>query len=95
MYYEAHITIEDNFSKDKHDLLSDWALRHEWKYSAIAGDIVLGDDIKFYLTKHYQAKEMPEEIINDIKKVSAWATEDGFKVIRSKLELILYDTKAQ
>ena len=89
MYYEAHITIDpirEHMDKATVELL-------KWKYSSIDGDPSLGAGIRAYATNHYATSQPIEEVIKQLANCS-WSLKNmGCSVIRTKLELVVYDSK--
>lgn len=86
MKFEAHITIalkDAAKGEEKAQLFG-------WKTSQIARDIILGDDTYFYLTSH---SDDLSSIMEDMKFVAKSLASEGVKVVRQKIEAILFDTK--
>lgn len=84
--FECHITFDRKYG----DQVRGIAKQFGWKYSQIDGDPVLGKDVFCYLTSH------DDHFINMNTRMTqvAEASEDaGAKVLRKKIELIIYDTK--
>lgn len=88
--YECHITIKKP-SKDiiKLEVL---AKTHKWKTSYIDGDPLLGKKIYFYFTCHHEGYG---KIFSKMNHLSGILEADGIKVLRKKIELIVFDTKKQ
>lgn len=84
--YECHITV----SVADAETATNVAKMGGWKTSEIARDPLLGEDTYFYLTCH--AKEYTF-ILGKMKTCSAALESKGVKVIREKIERIVYDTK--
>jgi hypothetical protein len=63
-----------------------------WKYSRIYGDPVLKDNIYCYATKHMAPNRSIEQVILEMNVV-AKALGVHWKVVRQKVELVLYDQK--
>lgn len=89
--YECHITI-DYIHKDRKDLQV-LVESHEWKFSAIDGDPVLGNGVKCYATKHFAFKTSIVDVILDMKCIAQYIKGLGYNVCREKVEVIIYDTK--
>lgn len=91
-YYEAHITIT-GFRDEIKTVVENYG--NGWKFSAIDGDIVLGEGVKCYATKHYK-----KDIYNDVMIAKLQEEVKQYKkllggagvVVRSKVELIIYDS---
>ena len=65
-----------------------------WFFSKIDNDPLLGTGTKCYATKHFPITMHLDNIILTTKLVaSKYASFDGCKVIRRKIEKIVYDTK--
>lgn len=88
-YYECHITLEGN-----PDTIRPFVEREKWKFSAIDGDIALGDGLKCYATRHFHRKLPPEEVIEILNKVADRLEEAYLTVIRRKVELVIYDDRS-
>lgn len=91
-YYECHITLSTETNKSKDDLKC-IVESIGWVFSCIDNDIVLGQGIKCYATKHFNKKFDIAYIMNEVVKASKNISYLGGKVIREKIELVLYDTK--
>lgn len=87
-YYECHITMKGNPV-----VLKPQVEVSGWKFSAIDGDIDLGDGVKCYATMHYPARNMAEEVIATVKGYAGAYKFLGIDVLRSKVELVIYDSK--
>jgi hypothetical protein len=89
-YYECHITvIEDKPRTLIQQLIED----SKWKFSAIDGDPVLGKKVYCYATKHYKEALGSEYVVNDLLAVEKSYKDQGLNVSRSKVELVVFDTK--
>lgn len=83
-YYEAHVT----FSSTKEIGL------FGWKFSKIDGDPVLGDGVKSYLTRQFKATRPLSAVVEELEQVATNLREDyGEDVLRTKVELVVYDSK--
>ena len=89
MLFECHITL--NLS-DK-EIGEEVAKELHWKTSEIGRDPVLGKDSYFYLTTH----ENDYVRIYDKMKYTVSELDEhfGVRVVREKIELIMYDTKVK
>lgn len=89
MLFECHITL--NLS-DK-EIGEEVAKELHWKTSEIERDPVLGKDSYFYLTTH----ENDYVRIYDKMKYTVSELDEhfGVRVVREKIELIMYDTKVK
>lgn len=94
-YYECHITIArpEFISTAMILLVQNLIKSKKWKYSAIDGDPFLGDGIKLYATRHFNIKLPEEEVLQKLNSVADFLEESGFKVVRRKIEKVIYDTK--
>ena len=89
-YYECHITCEvDKRRPLKHIVEQELG----WKFSCIDGDPSLGIGIKCYATQHFRGGRLRDEVILIMDKTAKLLEADGFKVLRQKVELVIYDTK--
>lgn len=92
-YYECHITIEE--PDKRHWSYVRLAVEQVgWKFSAIEGDIVLGDGIKCYATRHYNARIPSERMVDILQETAAALEKLGIKVIRRKVELVIFDDRS-
>lgn len=91
MYYECHITIEDVKRRTLKTVVEELG----WKFSAIDGDPSLGDKVFCYGTAHKSATMNPAVVIFEMKQVADAIKRQGFKVVRQKVELVMYDTKGK
>lgn len=84
--FEVHITC---LLKDA-EFCEKAAKALHWKFSAIAGDPVLGKDTYCYLTTHgtdlLRTVNRMSAVVADLKK-------EGVQVIREKIEVIIHDVR--
>lgn len=86
MYYEIHITAS---TKDG-ETATIVAKQLGWKTSEIARDPLLGEDTFFYLTTHRSHVETSMADMNLCAKI---LEANGVKVLRMKIEHVIFDTK--
>lgn len=90
-HYESHITFLGN----KH-LIKTLVEGHKWKFSCIDGDPILGDGVKCYATKQFNLRKGELRIINELNEIANDITKrfgDDVKVIRKKIEKVVYDMR--
>lgn len=83
LYYEVHITLVTDKIPDL----------KSWSYSKIDKDIVLGEGVKSYLTKHFTKHKTVEEITLELEQAKEELIQKGFTVLRTKIESVIYDSK--
>jgi len=87
MNYECHITIPASHSLNGERVAAGWK---GWKTSEIARDPLLGNDTYFYLTHHSSSLTLMtsamDRVVHELKQL-------GVPVLRTKIELILHDSK--
>jgi hypothetical protein len=88
MIYECHITCDQKDAEEA-SRVATW---HGWKTSEIARDPTLGNDTYFYLTSHSTDLIVLHKHMDYMARFLADA---GVRVLRKKIELIVYDTKRQ
>jgi hypothetical protein len=88
-YYELHLTMEGDPK-----VIRPVVEAFRWKFSAIDGDIVVGDGVKCYATKHYNYRYSPSEMKDTIIGAASWVEAAGVKVIRRKVELVIFDDRS-
>lgn len=86
MNFECHITV----NKENLERLIELGKVYNWKTSYITDDPILGPGKFFYFTRH-NADYI--KLHNSMIDMSDRVTERGFKVIRQKIELIMYDSR--
>lgn len=88
MNYECHITV----ARKDGPVAEILAKEMHWKFSQIDGDPVLGKEVFAYLTTH------DNDLLQMQRRMNYAVTalrDQGVEVIREKIELIVYDTKAR
>jgi hypothetical protein len=95
-YFECHITVENKHGsiQDDEAKMREILETHEkgqWKFSKLEDDIILGPGSKMYATTHYPTdyglRHVRSLMAITIKKLQ----ESDLKVIRSKVETVVYD----
>lgn len=88
MNFECHITV----ALADREIAQEIADAQHWSTSEIERDPVLGKASYFYLTTH--AREF-KELWDRMERAEDELSFRDIKVIRSKIEAILYDTKGK
>lgn len=88
-YYECHITCVGNKKKIEAAINA-----IGWSFSAIDKDIVLGDGVKYYATRHFNSRKSEENVKAALGLCRDELVRRGVNVIRSKVELVLFDERA-
>ncbi len=88
--FECHVTVSADPQINSRGFLELTAKTFGWKTSVIDGDAVLGQYPYFYFTKHNKDFK---EIFDQMEYLDVTLTSNDVKVIRKKIELIIYDTK--
>lgn len=87
-YYELHVTyldVEDAIPPQF----------PYWSHSVIAGDIILGEGRKQYLTAHFHRDSDRETMIADMEFIAQSLRALGKTVLRTKVELVVYDRRTE
>lgn len=88
-YYECHLTILGEPAEVRPYVE---ALR--WTFSAIHNDIILGEGLKCYATRHFNARLSEAEVQSLLHVAGNQLKLAGLKVIRRKVEKVLYDDRS-
>jgi hypothetical protein len=75
------------------DKLAPIVVGEKWKFSAIDGDITLGDGVKCYATMHYPERLGDLGVREALDNTATRLRNYGANVIRKKIELVIYDSK--
>lgn len=67
-----------------------------WKFSKIDGDPNLGEGVKCYATKQFNIRRTKDGVIKAVDMVAAQLHNNLYvsKVLRSKVELVIYDNRS-
>lgn len=87
--YECHVTVERPVNQETRELYERVGTEHGWKTSMIDGDPVLGKKVFFYFTKHGSSFGSIKNRMFNLEEIL------GDRVVRSKIEHIVYDTKTK
>lgn len=87
MNYECHITVRQKDSETAQKI----ANAHRWKTSEIARDPILGEDTYFYLTMHDADVLALHKYMRNMSSILRMS---GVEVVRQKIELTVYDSRA-
>lgn len=88
-YYECHVTMMGNPQTIRLEVE-----KLKWKFSVIDGDPVLGEGVKCYATRLFNTKLGTNEIVSQLLEVASVLSNYGFKVLRRKVELVIYDDRS-
>lgn len=92
-YYECHLTLEATELSPREEV-KQLVEGQRWKFSAIDGDIVMGDGVKLYATRHFNAR-LPEDLVIESLHIFGDILESfNVKVTRRKVELVIYDDRS-
>jgi hypothetical protein len=87
-YYECHITMEGDPK-----VIRPLVERTKWKFSAIHDDIILGEGLKCYATRHFNVRKDESLVLMMLRSTADSLEANGVKVIRRKVERVLYDDR--
>ena len=90
-YYECHLTIDDGYPFSEKIRNAVEAIG--WTFSAIDGDIALGIGTKIYATKHFNVRNGGDVVKANLIEAKKSLIRDGCRVIRAKVELVLFDER--
>lgn len=87
-YYECHITLNGDPKR------IETAVKNLcWKFSKIDGDPVMGDGVKCYATRHFNARKSPKFVLMFMHD-TADCLSRSFEVTRRKVELVIFDDRS-
>lgn len=87
-YFEAHVTMLGDAA-----VIRPLVEELKWKFSAIDGDINLGDGIKCYATRQFNLKIGEDKALNILHDTANNLTSKNINVIRRKIEIVIYDDR--
>jgi hypothetical protein len=85
-YIELHITYLNGESEEVPQVSG-------WKHTAIDGDFNLGNGVKHYLTRQAHRRHGIVGLVRDMEQVADELERSGKKVLRTKVEEVLYDRR--
>lgn len=88
-YYEAHVTMTGDRDRLRH-----LTKALSWKFSAIDGDINLGDGVKMYATRQFNARLGDEAVVAELNEIADTLEAGGAAVLRRKVERVIYDDRS-
>lgn len=90
--FEAHITVTRDQGQDAIKVARHYVSwgGAEWKASNFDADPIMGDKPYSYLTSYYEDEDV---LLLRVRRMEKLLKNNGIKVLRSKIERIIYDTK--
>lgn len=95
-YYECHITFLPKPAPDggSGKVNQNHVTSRGWKFSAIDGDIVEGDGVKYYATRHFNVKLPVSEVQRVLFDMADILNLLGYNVTRRKIEHVIFDDRS-
>lgn len=88
-YYECHITMLGH-TPELEKLVKGFG----WLYSKIDGDPNLGAGVKCYATIQLNVGQYTQDqVISILEEIAERLAKEGAKVLRTKVELVVYDNR--
>jgi hypothetical protein len=85
-YYECHVTFMSKTGAPVTDV-------EGWTFSRIDGDPVLGKGVKCYLTRQFAARLDRAVVVEMVEHAGDCIHARGHEVLRTKVELVVYDNR--
>ena len=93
-YYECHVTVQpDEQCPTRKTNIKRLVEQVNWTFSSIDGDPDFGAGIKCYATFHFHKTTKQERIIEKMEALADQLKSHGHKVLRTKIELVVYDNR--
>lgn len=96
-YYECHITMavepDPEFVTNR-PFLRHVVESHGWKFSVINVDANLGAGQKAYATRQYNKRFSQAEMLEKLHFFGDLIADHGIKILRRKIELVLFDDRS-
>ncbi len=87
-YFEAHVTMIGDAA-----MIRPLVEATKWKFSAIDGDINLGEGVKCYATRQFNLKIGESKALTILHETADSLVMKNVNVIRRKIEIVIYDDR--